>query len=105
VELHRARGGALVQRRSFFFTGEGDGAEILRRRRWSGDFAVLLYLRVEAGRAKERAVFFARPVNDPLLYFLVVEIEKRRDRDVCVQRFTESLENFCKILRTIHALN
>jgi hypothetical protein len=28
----------------------------------------------EAGRVKERAVVFARPVNDPLLYFLVVEI-------------------------------
>jgi hypothetical protein len=30
-------------------------------------------MRVEAGRAKERAVFFARPVNDSLMDFLVVE--------------------------------
>jgi hypothetical protein len=51
-----------------FFTGDRDGAEILRRR------SFLLYLRVEVGRAKERAVFFARPVNDSLMNFLVVEI-------------------------------
>jgi len=55
VELHRARGGVLVQRRSFLFyqrrrwngdfagDGDGDGTVILRRR------SFLLYMRVEAG--------------------------------------------------------